>query len=76
MAKDNNKKESYQDSFRQIYYPNKLEVRTVDSPLKCLSNKKHLLDQLVMDFSDSKPIRFYVYFVKDQKIKLELVSLR
>ena len=63
MAKDNNKKESYQESVNQIYYSNKLDFRTIDSHLKSLSNKNHLFDQLTR-VKDSRPIRFYIYFVK------------
>lgn len=75
MAKDNNKKESYQEPVTQIYYSNKLNFRTIDSQLKSLSNKPHLFDQLATDLKDSRPIRFYIYFAKGHRIKLELVSL-
>ena len=75
MVKDNNKKESYQEVLAQDCFSNKLKFATVGSTLKGLSKNTHLLADLTTNFRYGTPIRFYIHFVKGQRIGIEFISL-
>lgn len=76
MSKDNNKKQSYQKLNTRAYYRNRLQLSVRQYSLKYLSHKKHILNLIEIECKNSTPIRFYIYFVRLQRTKLEYISLR